>query len=162
MENFKILFDNLKADHLDSASVTGRKPLSRKNPLKAMIFKNLTGLSTLTDIASVLRNNSSAAIRFSFDILKPLHNMERYLEFLRTTENTALRGISINLVHELIPLGVIMGNYLPIDSGPVYAKVKENNLKTNVKNRFSKGRTVKCDPDARLGIMVTGHLHTLE
>jgi len=28
LENFKILFDNLNADHLDSAYITGRKPFS--------------------------------------------------------------------------------------------------------------------------------------
>jgi len=41
LEKFKIFFDNLKANHVDSAYFTGRKPFSRQGLLKAIIFKNL-------------------------------------------------------------------------------------------------------------------------
>jgi len=155
LENFRILFDNPKADHLDPAYVTGRKPFSRQSLLKAIIFKNLNGVSSLSDLAIVLKNNPSAAIRCGFNILKPLPSVQRYSEFLRTTENAELQKTRIKLVHELISLGLIRGVCLSIDSGPVLAKVKENNLKTNVKDRFSKERILKGDPDARLGIIVT-------
>jgi hypothetical protein len=155
LENFKILFDNLKADHLDSAYVTGRKPFSRQSLLKAIIFKNLTGLPTVSDLVVALRNNPSAAIRCGFDILKPLPSVERFSEFLRGKDNTALQKIRIQLIHEFISLGLIRGNYLSVDSCPLPAHVKENNLKTNVKDRFKKERILKGDPDARLGVMVT-------
>jgi len=155
MQNFNILFDNLNADHLDSAYITGRKPFSRQSLLKAIIFKNLNGLPTLSDLVIALRNNPSAAIRCGFNILKPLPSAERFSEFLRNKDNNALQKIRIQLVHELISMGCIRGNYLSIDSCPQLAKVKENNLKTNVKDRFNKERILKGDPDARLGIMVT-------
>lgn len=155
LENFKILFDNLKADHLDSAYVTGRKPFSRQSLLKAIIFKNLNGLSALTDLSVTLKNNPSAAIRCGFNILKPLPSVERFSEFLRNTNNAALQKIRIQLVHELISMGLVRGNFLSIDSCSLPAKVKENNLKTNAKDRFNKERICKGDPDARLGIMVT-------
>ena len=155
LENFKILFDNLKADHLDSAYVTGRKPFSHQSLLKAIIFKNLNGLSALTDLSVTLKNNPSAAIRCGFNILKPLPSVERFSEFLRNTNNAALQKIRIQLVHELISMGLVRGNFLSIDSCSLPAKVKENNLKTNAKDRFNKERICKGDPDARLGIMVT-------
>ena len=155
LENFKILFDNLKADHLDSAYVTGRKPFSRQSLLKAIIFKNLNGLSALTDLSVTLKNNPSAAIRCGFNILKPLPSVERFSEFLRNTNNAALQKIRIQLVHELISMELVRGNFLSIDSCSLPAKVKENNLKTNAKDRFNKERICKGDPDARLGIMVT-------
>ena len=155
LENFKILFDNLKADHLDSAYVTGRKPFSRQTLLKAIIFKNLNALPTLSDLVIALRNNPSAAIRCGFNILKPLPSVERFSEFLRDKNNNALQKIRSQLAHELISMGLIRGNYLSIDSCPLPAKVKENNLKTNVKDRFNKERILKGDPDARLGVMVT-------
>jgi len=154
LDNFRILFANLKADHLDSAYVTGRKPFSDQDLLKAIIFKNLSGLSSLTDLAIALKNNPSAAIRCGFNILKPLPSVERFSELLRNKNNSALQKIRIQLVHELISMGLIRGEYLSIDSGPVLAKVKENNLKTNVKDRFNKERILKGDPDARLGIIV--------
>ena len=155
LENFKILFDNLNADHLDPAYVTGRKPFPQQSLLKAIIFKNLTGLPSLTDLSIALKNNPSAAIRCGFNILKPLPSAERFSELLRNKNNNALQKIRIQLVHELISMGVIRGNYLSIDSCPQLAKVKENNVKTNVKDRFNKERICKGDPDARLGIMVT-------
>jgi len=155
MQNFNILFDNLKGDHLDSAYFTGRKPFSRQSLLKAIIFKNLNGLPTLSDLVIALRNNPSAAIRCGFNIVKPLPSAERFSEFLRNKNNNALQKIRIQLVHELISMGLIRANYLSIDSCPQLAKLKENNLKTNVKDRFNKERICKGDPDARLGIMVT-------
>jgi len=155
LPNFKILFDNLKADHLDPEYLTGRKPFSRQNLLKAIIFKNLNSLPTLSDLAIALKNNPSAAIRCGFNILKPLPSVERYSEFLRDKDHSALQKIRVQLIHELINIGLIRGNYLSIDSCPIPAQVKENNLKTNVKDRFNKERICKGDPDARLGIMVT-------
>jgi len=155
LQNFKILFDNLKADHLDPEYLTGRKPFSRQSLLKAIIFKNLNGLPTLSDLAIALKNNPSAAIRCGFNILKPLPSVERYSEFLRNKNNTDLQKIRIQLIHDLVSMGLIRGNYLSIDSCPLPAHVKENNLKTNVKDRFNKQRTCKGDPHARLGVMVT-------
>lgn len=155
LENFKILFDNLKAGNLDSTYITGRKPFPQQGLLKAIIFKNLTGLPTLTDLSIALKNNPSAAIRCGFNILKPLPSVERFSEFLRNKNNNELQKIRIQLIHELTSRGVIRGNYLSIDSCQLPAKVKENNLKTNVKDRFNKERILKGDPDARLGIMVT-------
>ncbi|MFQ6093002.1 MAG: transposase [bacterium] len=155
LQNFQLLFDNLKADHLDSAYFTGRKPFSRQSLLKAIILKSLNGLSTLTDLVIGLRNNPSAAIRCGFNILKPLPSVERFSEFPRDHDNNALQKIRIQLAHELISMGLLRGKYLSIDSCPLPAKVKQNNLKTNVKDRFNKEQICKGDPDARLGVMVT-------
>jgi Transposase DDE domain len=155
LHTFKILFDHLKADHLDSVYFTGRKPFSRQSFLKAIIFKNLSGLPTLSDLVITLRNNPSAAIRCGFNILKPLPSVQRFSEFLRKTNNNSLHKIRIQLLNELLSLGIITGKNLSIGSTPLPSKVKENNLKTNVKDRFNKERICKGDPDARLGIMVT-------
>jgi len=115
LENFKILFDNLNADHLDSTYITGRKPFPQQGFLKAIIFKNLTGIPTLNDLSIALKNNPSAAIRCGFNILNPLPSVERFSEFLRNKDNNALQKIRIQLVHELISMGLINGNYLSID-----------------------------------------------
>lgn len=155
LHNFQILFDNLRADHLDSAYLTGRKPFSRQSLLKAIIFKNLNAIPTLSDLSIALKNNPSAAIRCGFNIIKPLPSVERFSEFLRDKDNAALQSIHIQLVRNLSSMGLIKGNYLSIDSCPIPAKVKQNNLKTNVKDRFNKDLFCKGDPDARLGVIVT-------
>jgi len=154
LENFKTLFNSLDASHLDSHPSTGRKPFPRESLLRAIIFKNLKGIPTLTELVTELKDNPSAAIRCGFNILKPLPSVERFSFFLKNTHNKELKKIRHHLLHNLIHLGIITGEYLSIDSCPIPARVKENNLKTNVKNRFAKTRIPKGSPDARLGTMV--------
>jgi hypothetical protein len=154
LENFKILFHYLDASHLDTYSAIGRTPFSRQSFLRAIIFKNLKGLPTLTELVTELKDNPSAALRCGFDILKPLPSVERFSSFLKETSNRDLHKIRLQLLHELISLGIISGEYLAIDSCPIPAHVKENNLKTNVKCRFSKTRIPKGSLDSRLGTMV--------
>ena len=52
LQNFKVLFDNLKADHLDSTYIKGRKSFPQQGFLKAIIFKNLTGIIGLKATAN--------------------------------------------------------------------------------------------------------------
>ena len=59
-----------------------------------------------------------------------------------------------SLVSKLIKLKEIKGTYLTFDSSNIPAKVKENNLKTSIKDRFSKTKRPKGDPESRLSIMV--------
>ena len=154
LENFRTLFSNLDASHLDSHPPTGRKPFPRESLLRSIIFKNLKAIPTLTELVTELKDNPSAAIRCGFNILRPLPSIERFSSFLKNTHNKELQKICLQLIHNLIDLAVIRGEYLSIDSCPIPARVKENNLKTNVKNRFSKNHIPKGSPDARLGIMV--------
>jgi len=78
--------------------------------------------------------------------------VERFSHLLRNKDNEALQRIRENLVKCLIPSGEIKGGYLSLDACPIKANVKENNLKTNVKNRFNKKNIPQGDPDARLGV----------
>ena len=155
LKNFRFLFLNLHDHHLNKDYTTGRKPFNRQALLRAIIFKNLKSIPTLSELSSALCDNPSAALRCGFDITKPTPSVERFSDFLISTANSELEKIRINLVKELIELKIISGNYLSIDSCPIPAKVKENNLKTNVNNRFNKERLCKGDKDAKLGIIVT-------
>jgi len=154
LENFKTLFNNLDTSYLDSHSLTGRKPFPRESLLQAIIFKDLKAIPTLTELFIELKDNPSSAIRCSFNILRPLPSVERFSSFLKNTPIKELQKIRLQLIHNLIDLVVITGEYLSIDSCPIPARVKENILKTNVKNRFSKNHIPKGSPDARRGIMV--------
>lgn len=155
LENFRVLFNSLNDRHLNKKYTTGRKPFNRQAILRSFIFKNLKSIPTLTELFYTLRDNPSAAIRCGFDITKPIPSIERFSDFLINTINSDLQVIRINLVKELVELKIISGSYLSIDSCPILAKVKENNLKTNVYNRFNKERLCKGDNDAKLGVIVT-------
>ena len=80
--------------------------------------------------------------------------MENLSAFLRDTENRIFQEIRDSLVSKLIELKEIKGTYLTFDSSNIPAKVKENNLKTSIKDRFDKTKKPKGDPESRLSIMV--------
>jgi hypothetical protein len=45
LKNFSVLFSHLDDQHLDLLQNTGRKPFSRRSLLRALILKNLKGVS---------------------------------------------------------------------------------------------------------------------
>ena len=94
LKNYTFLFSNLGASHLDSFTSTGRKPFPRESLLRAIIFKNLKGLPSLTELVTELKDNPSAAIRCGFNILRPLPSVERFSSFLKNTHNKDLHAKS--------------------------------------------------------------------
>jgi len=156
LKKYKLLFDNLDCSpfkrHTQHAK--GRPSVPQPGLLRALIYKNLKPLPTLYDLAVDLVDNPSITLKCN---LAPSHHLalvERFSSFLKDTPNIHLQIIRKRLVQELIELGQIKGNLLAIDSCPLLAKVKENNLKTSVKNRFNKTKTPKGDPDCRLGVII--------
>jgi len=133
----------------------GRPPASKQALLNALIYKNLKQLPTLFDLASTLVDNSSLATTCGLLPNKSLYSLEERLSsFLKDIPNDLLETIRINLVNRLIQLNQISGNFHSIDSAAVPAVVRENNLKTSVKDRFDKTKPPKRDPEARLGVMI--------
>lgn len=155
LQNFCLLFDNLKYIQLTHYKHTGRKPILKESILNALIFKNLKSIPSLTELHRDLLNNPSAALCCGFDIHESIPSVERFSSFLKETPNKQLTRIKNQLVHQLIDLKAIAGKFISIDSCPILANVKENNLKTNINNRFDKNNIPKGDHDARLGVIIT-------
>jgi hypothetical protein len=155
LKNFQLLFDNLNHIHLTHYKKTGRRPILREAILNALIFKNLKSIPNLSELYRNLNDNPSAALCCGFDIYDAIPSIERFSAFLKDNPNKELGQIRNQLVHQLIKLKTIPGQYLSIDSCPILANVKQNNLKTNVKNRFDKTQFPKGDLDARLGVIIT-------
>ena len=132
----------------------GRPPYSKASLLHALVYKNLRSLPTLSDLSFELGNNPSMAEILGFDPLKIPPTKERFSQFLRTTPNDQLQEVRIFLIGKLFEQGALAGKSIALDSCPIKANVKENNLKTSVKNRFDKTRIPSGDPDAKLGIIV--------
>lgn len=156
LKNYELLFDNLNASSLDPKPRPqgGRSPYNPASLLRALIYKNLRGLNSLSDLSDDILNNPSVALKCGFDILKPMPSVERFSKFLSDTPNQFLQYVRIELILKLIQDGQIRGRYLSLDSCSVPACVKENNLKASTRNRFSKNKLIKGDPDARLGVIV--------
>ncbi len=150
---YEKLFENLPHLSWDKMG-GGRPPTSRDFILKALIYKALRRIHSLTDIVFELKNNPSVLAVCAGDALSRIPSVERISSFLRNIPNQRLTKVRDVLVDTLIQEGVITAKIVALDSGPILANVKENNLKTSVKDRFDKDRRPKGDPEAGLGIMV--------
>lgn len=156
-EKYQILFSNLNASSLESLNPAGpgRPPISKEALLKTLIYKNLKALPTLYDLAVDLIDNPHLALQCGLITgTNPNTVKQRLSSFLRTNPNPLLQKIKNALISELISLGEIKGHFLSIDSGHILANVRENNLKTSVKSRFDKSKTLKGDPEARVGVII--------
>lgn len=150
---YDLLFEPL-SNVSPSEKQRGRPPLAPVLLLKAFIYKALRGIDTLTDLAFEFHNNPSIYQSLGFNLYKAPPSIERFSQFLRGTPNQFFQTIRIQLVEILLLEKVITGKHLVMDSCPIFANVRENNLKTAVANRFDKTRIPKGDPDARLGIQI--------
>lgn len=130
----------------------GRPAFSRAALLRALIYKSLRGLPSLSELAFELRNNPVISELLGFPAWETPPSIERFSHFLRDTDNHDLQNLRRLLVQQLIDEQVITGNIIAIDSCAIEANVQENNLKTAVPDRFDKARRPRGDPDARLGV----------
>ena len=154
LEKYEILFSFLDTSSLEILyPSTGRPPIAYKALLKALIYKNIKNVSYLSDLVRELKDNPYLALVFGFH---PLHlpYVENFSAFLGDTENRIFQEIRDSLVSKLIEFKESKGTHLTFDSSNIPIKVKENNLKTSIKDRFDKSKKPKGDPESRLSIMV--------
>ncbi|MFQ5867973.1 MAG: hypothetical protein ACE5IT_08305 [bacterium] len=125
LKKFEILFSLL--DFADEKTPTGRPPHPRSALLNALIYKNLSGLPTLTDRARDLADHPQIAQICSVSSFPP---KEGSFAFIKNTPNIVFQSVSENLIHQLMGLSQIKGRYISADSCPIKANLKENNPKT--------------------------------
>lgn len=150
---YEKLFENLPMLQ-ENIPKTGRRPVSKNSMFKALIYKSLRRFPYLTDLTFELNNNPSVSKALGFYPLAPAPSTERFSSFLHDTSHHELISIRQRLVQELIKVGAISGNSIAIDSCPIVALLKENNLKTSMSDRFDKTKIPAGDPDARLGVLI--------
>jgi transposase len=154
LEKYEFLFSFLDTSALKRLyTAAGRPPVGYEALLKALIYKNIKNVSYFSDLVRVLRDHPDLAIVFGFYPLR-LPQVENFSAFLGDAKNRILQELRNTLVGKLIQLGEIRGRYLAFDSTNIPVKVKENNLKTSVRDRFKKNRKPKGDPESRLGVMI--------
>ena len=154
LHKYEILFSFLNTSPFHQLyAPTGRPPVPYEALLHALIYKNLKTLPSLSDVVRDIHDNPNLALMLGFH---PLHLpcVENFSAFLQNTSHALLRKVKDHLLSELISLNEIKGTYLSFDSCNILARVKENNLKTAVRNRFDKRRVPQGDPDCRLGVMI--------
>ena len=155
LRRYELFFSVLDLSLLGKGPGVGRKPISRAAILKALIFKNLRTIASLSDLSAELFERPALASVLGFEPGDRPIPVERFSCFLKDTDNKILGQIRVSLVKKLIDLKIIKGKYLAVDSCPILANVKENNLKTRVRHRFYKDRPPKNDKDCRIGVFPT-------
>ena len=146
---YEKLFENLP-DVPSTCTGRGRPPFSREALLKGLIYRNLRGIHKLVELELELSNNPSICESLGFDPLRKPPSDERFSQFLRSNHNSYFQIIKKALVQELIYEGAISAQSVGLNSCPIEAFVKENNLKTSTKDRYQKHRLLPGDKDARL------------
>jgi len=155
LRRYELFFSILDFNLLEKGAGIGRKPVSRTAILRALIFKNLRSITNLSDLSAELYERPALASILGFVPGDKPVPVERFSSYLKNIDNSLLQEIRVSLVKKLIELKVVKGKYLSVDSCPIKANVKENNLKTNVRSRFVKERPPKNDPDCRIGVFPT-------
>ena len=151
---YDVLFQHLPLLSVQTSD-RGRPALSKDALLRAFIYKALRRLKSLTDLAFEFQNNPMICQFVGLNPYGSPPSLERFSRFIRQTSHTLLQEVRIQLVHMLVEEKVISGAHLVMDSCPIVAKVRENNLKSSFSsNRFDKSRKPKGDPDARLGVLI--------
>ena len=150
---YEKLFENLPTI-ASKVSGKGRPPVSREALLKGLIYRNLRGIRKLVELEFELLNNPSMAEPLGLNPLKKPPSDECFSNFIRSNPNGYFQITRDALVQELINEGVISGRGVGLDSCPIEAFVKENNLKTSIKDRYEKHHLTSGDKDARLGVSI--------
>jgi transposase len=150
---YEKLFDNLPMLK-ENIPKTGRRPISRNCMFKGLIYKSLRRFPYLTDLSFELNNNPSVSKALGFNPMKPAPSTERFSSFLHDTDHHEFTSIRQQLAQELIKAGAVPGDSIAIDSCPIVALLKENNLKTSIVDRFDKTKKPAGDRDARLGVLI--------
>lgn len=138
----------------ETSKERGRPAFPKDAILRALIYRHLRGLPSLADLAFELENNPMMTEVLGFSAFEHPPSKERFSCFLRTTVNEDLQRTRLGLVSALRNEKVITGRIMALDSCAIEANVRENNLKTAVKDRFDKSRRLRGDPDARLGVKI--------
>jgi hypothetical protein len=155
LKKYDLLFSSINPSPIDESTYhRGRSPFSRSALLRALVYKNIRCLPSLTELFIELNEHPNISATCGLDLSKPIPSVERFSSFLHDTPNSSLQNIRIHLVKQLVLTGEITFKYLSADSCPIEANVKENNLKTIARDRFDKSKIPKGDPDCRLGTIV--------
>jgi len=80
LKKFEIFFDILDLQAIERSGARGRRPTDKANILRALIFKNLQGLPTLSNLVTELLGRPSLAYILGF---KPgiIPSAERFSHF---------------------------------------------------------------------------------
>lgn len=127
----------------------GRTGHSQHAILRAFIVKHLEQIKSVPQLLQYLEAMPPLLELCGFTIGN-LPDESQFYRFLKDTPNAILKNIHHNLNHRLIEQELLSLDELIIDSKPVMAATKENNLKNPARNTANKTKTPRANPNATL------------
>jgi len=123
---------------------------SRRAMLRALIVKHLEELKSIPRLIEYLDNHPVIAELCGFDMRTSLPDASQFYRFLKTTNNSLLQEIYYRINKKLIEEDIISLDTFILDSKPVLAATKHNNLKNPHRNTTNKDKKPQRNPAATL------------
>ncbi len=132
--------------------------------IKAFLIKIIEGKKHMTQLRAFLvehplltaelgfRLELDPTQPYGFDIEKTLPKKRWLNAKLRSLDHYLLQDLFTESVHALQEIIPGLGETTAVDVKHIYAWVRENNPRESIKDRFSKERQPKGDPDCRVGV----------
>src|SRR5256885_4072777 len=132
--------------------------------IKAFLIKIIEGKKHMTQLRAFLVDHPLLTAEigfrleldptqpFGFDIEKTLPKKRWLNAKLRSLDHHLLQDLFTGSVHALQEAIPGLGETVAIDVKHIYAWVRENNPRESIKDRYSKDRQPKGDPDCRVGV----------
>ena len=123
---------------------------SRKALLRAFIIKHCEEIKSVPRLIEYLQNHPVIAELCGFNMTQRLPDESQFYRSLKEINNSVLQNIHHSVNKKLIEQDIISLDTFIIDSKPVMAATKENNLKNPQRNTTNKFKIPKRNPAAAL------------
>ena len=123
---------------------------SRHAMIKAFIVKHLEQIRSIPRLIEFLDAQPVLAEMCGFT-MGALPNPSQFYRFLSSSKNSILKNIHLKINRILVQKDVVSLDTFIIDSKPVMAATRENNLKNPNRNTHDKTKTPNRNPQAALG-----------
>lgn len=127
----------------------GRPPYSRRAFVRAFIVKHLEEIKSVPRLIEFLDAHPILAEMCGFT-MGSLPDESQFYRFLNNTTNSLLKQVHLTHNRKLIEQGAVTLDLFAIDSKPVMAATRHNNLKNPARSRDKKHKT-RRNPQATLG-----------
>lgn len=124
---------------------------SQKTILRAFIVKHFEEIASVPRLIEYLQNHPVIAELCGFNMIQKLPDETQFYRFLKKINNSVLQNIHHSVNKILIEQDIISLDTFIIDSKPVMAATRENNLKNPKRNTTNKHKQPKRNPAATLG-----------
>jgi hypothetical protein len=145
-----LLFKSLDLSHVPDRNLgRGCTGHSRHAIIKALIVKHLEEIKSIPRLIEFLDAHPVLTEMCGFHI-GALPDESQFYRFLQHTQNSVLENIHLTISRALVEKNVVSLDTFIIDSKPVMAATRQNNLKNPKRNNSDKTKKPKRNPQATL------------